>query len=66
MPRSLSIALALLIFALPFPADAGKELINESAGDGEEILVSDSAQRIPGQPVPSFEPRPGEIDPGAA
>ena len=65
MPRSFSIALALLILALPFPADAGKELINESAGDGEEILVSESAQRIPGQPVPSFAPRPGAIDPGA-
>jgi hypothetical protein len=54
MHRSFTIALAFLILAAPSPADAGKELINESAGDGEEILVSDSAQRIPGQPVPSF------------
>ncbi len=65
MHRSFTIALAFLILAAPLPADAGKELINESAGDGEEILVSDSAQRIPGQPVPSFEPPPGTIDPGA-
>ena len=58
-----------LALAVAAPARAGKEMINLSAADGEEILVSESApRRVPGKAAPAPQVPPaatGEIDPGA-
>ncbi len=67
------IAAAGLALAIPFSAQAGKELINLSAAEGEEILVSQTTRRIPGaaprtappSAVPGKPGEPAEIDSGA-
>ncbi len=57
-------AIGLLLAA--YPAEAGKELINLSAADGEEILVSEGTRRIPGkEPPPPPSEELGEVDPAA-
>lgn len=60
MRRIALIALGTSALFLPFAAEAGKEMINDSAAAGEEILVTQ--RRAPRKPPPSEVPLP-EIDP---
>lgn len=67
-PRTWILGLGLALWVAA-PVQAGKEMINLSAADGEEILVSESAtRRVPGRAAPEAQPQPmatGEVDPGA-
>lgn len=58
-------ALVGLIVAFAAPAEAGKELINQGAAEGEGILAPVTYRAVPGQDAQNLELLPGEIDPSA-